>query len=114
VRGDRDRLLDILTAIDAITSRVTTRQDFDRDPLVQVWCLHHLQIIGEAASRVSAELKAREPALPWRGIVGMRNALVHGYFSIDPEEVWAVVERELAPLRSRVEEALRRHPGEPS
>ncbi|HET8798893.1 MAG TPA: HepT-like ribonuclease domain-containing protein [Thermoanaerobaculia bacterium] len=88
--------------------RVTTRDDFERDPLIQVWCLHHLQIIGEAASRVSGELKSREPALPWRAIVGMRNALVHGYFSVDPEEVWAVVERELAPLKSSVEAVLER------
>jgi uncharacterized protein with HEPN domain len=75
VRKDEDRLRDILDAIGAIRSRTgSDRSRFDGDALVRVWCLHHITIIGEAAARVSDELKSKHPNPPWRLIVGMRNA----------------------------------------
>jgi len=99
VRKDEDRLRDILDAVGAIRSRVgSDRAAFDGDAMVRVWCLHHITIIGEAATRLSEELKRKHPSAPWRMIVGMRNAVVHGYFATDWDAVWSVVERELEPL----------------
>jgi uncharacterized protein with HEPN domain len=94
-------------AIDAIRSRVgENRAAFDADAMVRVWCLHHLTIIGEAAAGLSEPLKARHQDTPWRRIVGMRNAVVHGYFNVDWDLVWAVVERELEPLGTAVKAML--------
>ena len=107
MRADEDRLRDILDAIDAIRSRVgMDRSGFDADEMVRVWCLHHITVIGEATARLSAELRARHPTPPWRSIIGMRNAVVHGYFEVDWEEVWAVLERDLDPLRRSIDAVL--------
>lgn len=106
MRSDEDRILDISEAIAAIVERVRLRKDFDDDELLRVWCLHHIVVIGEAASRVSEALKERYPEVPWRRIVAMRNAVVHGYFQVDWDQVWAVVERDLDPLRVAVDGIL--------
>ncbi len=105
-RSDKDRILDIFEAMAAIANRVKTREDFDGDEVLRVWCLHHIVVIGEAASRVSDALRARYPALPWRRVIAMRNAVVHGYFEVDWDQVWTVVERDLEPLRVEVEKIL--------
>lgn len=106
MRDDPARLRDILTAIHAIRRHTADdRSTFDNDELVRVWVLHHLQIIGEAAARLEPTgIAAR--TLPLRGIVGMRNILVHGYFQVDDDLVWTVVEHELTPLEACVQTLL--------
>ncbi|MGH3799958.1 MAG: HepT-like ribonuclease domain-containing protein [Pseudonocardiaceae bacterium] len=64
--------------------------------------VRHLQIIGEAASRLSDDARSRRPDIPWRKIIGLRHVLVHGYFDVDLDLVWSVVEHELAALRSAI------------
>jgi uncharacterized protein with HEPN domain len=81
------------------------RGAFDHDELVQTWIVHHLQILGEAAARLSPALRA-QTAVPWNSIVGMRNILVHAYFEIDREAVWRVVERDLEPLEAAIRRIL--------
>jgi len=108
VRKDAERLRDVLEAIAAIERHVgPDRGRFDADELVRTWCLHHIEIIGEAVARLTEELRAKYPVAPWREIVAMRNALIHGYFDVDWEAVWAVVERNLVPLKQAVETMLR-------
>ena len=68
--------------------------------------LHHIEIIGEAVVRISEDLRKKYPLAPWREIIAMRNTLVHGYFDVDWEAVWAVVERDLAPLKETIESIL--------
>lgn len=103
MRRDEDRLLDILEAIERIRRHTARgREAFDADELIQTWVVHHLQIIGEAASRLSDQAKHATPQVSWRSIVGMRNVLVHGYFAIDLEAAWTVVERDLASLESAI------------
>jgi uncharacterized protein with HEPN domain len=63
---------------------------------------HHLQIIGEAASRIAPALRDAHPEVPWDKITGMRHVLVHGYFDVDLDIVWAVVERDLADLKRKI------------
>lgn len=107
MRNDRDRLLDILEAIDKIEQRVSGNiDDFADDDMQQVWVLYHLQIIGEAASKLSAGIKSKHLEVPWDQLVGMRHVLVHGYFQVDLDIVWAVLEKDLHPLRESVEAIL--------
>jgi uncharacterized protein with HEPN domain len=61
--------------------------------------VRNLEIIGEAASKLPADLRATRPEIPWPKIVGMRNILIHQYFSADRELVEAVVENELPQLK---------------
>jgi uncharacterized protein with HEPN domain len=107
VRRDPQRLQDILEAMERI-DRVAAqgRTAFEDDEMIQVWILHHVQIIGEAARALSESLCKKYSHIPWSAIVGMRNILVHDYFGIDLEEVWSVVERDLPALKGEVEHIL--------
>jgi uncharacterized protein with HEPN domain len=107
MRKDLDRLRDIIEAIEAIERHtLRNRDNFDRDELVRVWCLRHLEIIGEAAARISEALRLRYRNMPWREVIGMRNTLIHGYFDIDWEQVWNAVELDLPDLRQGIETIL--------
>ncbi|TAK14541.1 MAG: DUF86 domain-containing protein [Anaerolineae bacterium] len=108
MRDDRGRLEDILLAIDKIERAVggKSQQDFDQDEMLQVWSIYHLQIIGEAVSRLSEDFLKRTPDAPWRKAIGMRHILVHQYFGIDKDIVWGVIEQELQPLKTVVSKAL--------
>ena len=103
MRRDLERLQDVIEAIDRIQQQATgDRAAFDGNPLVQVWVVHHLEIIGEACRGLSAELRGRHPAVPWAAIIGMRNILIHDYFGLNLDEVWAAVERDVPALRQQV------------
>jgi len=107
MRDDRERLADIVSAIDRIFSRTTEgRTVFEGDEMLQVWVVHHLQIIGEAARCLSEEFRRLHPDAVWSKAAGMRHILVHHYFEIHADQVWNVVEHDLRPLRDRVRALL--------
>jgi uncharacterized protein with HEPN domain len=107
LRDDRERLADILEAIDrAQRYAVRGRTAFERDELIQVWMVQQLMIIGEAASQLSSEIRERSPEIPWRRIVGLRNRLVYAYFQADLALVWSVVEHDLPSLGKAVADLL--------
>ncbi|MDQ2707572.1 MAG: DUF86 domain-containing protein [Actinomycetota bacterium] len=103
MRSDPDRVQDILEAIERVERHTHSgRSTFDNDELIQVWVVRHLQIIGEAASRLSQEARDQQSDGPWREIIGMRHILVHGYFEVDNDLAWSVVEHELGTLRGAI------------
>ncbi|MBX3295183.1 MAG: DUF86 domain-containing protein [Acidobacteria bacterium] len=103
MRDDRERLLDVLEAIERIEKYTARgRSAFDDDELIQTWVLHHLQIIGEAVRALSPETTSKAEEIEWQKIIGMRNILVHNYFSIDTDIVWAVIENDLEHLKTIV------------
>jgi len=107
MRDDPERLRDILKAIDQIlTKTVGGKSAFDNDEMLQVWVIHHLQIIGEAARALSAEFRQQQPDEVWAKASGMRNILVHHYFEININRIWNVVVDDLPSLRSRVASLL--------
>lgn len=65
-----------------------TRQDVDTDLMLRLAVVRAIEILGEAASRVSTETRTATLAIPWAAIVGMRNRLTHAYFDIDYDIVW--------------------------
>jgi uncharacterized protein with HEPN domain len=113
MRSFRDRLLDILEAIGRIeTERVKGKAVFESDPLLQVWMIHHLMIIGEAVRSIDPAIRQKYPLIPWRQIAGMRNILVHDYFRINETIVWETVENHLSPLKEQLEQILNELPPE--
>lgn len=103
MRSDRERFIDILEAIEKIERyAVRGKQAFETDELLQVWVVRHLQIIGEAASKITTETQSRFADIPWGKMTGMRHVLVHGYFDIDLEIVWSVIENDLASLKAQI------------
>ena len=102
MRGDFERLQDVLEAISKIETQVSSAEAFVADELLQVWVVYHLQILGEAVSKVSLDLREQYADVPWKQIIGMRNILVHDYFGIDCDLVWTVVERDLPTLKGQI------------
>jgi uncharacterized protein with HEPN domain len=103
MRSDGDRVSDILEAIGKIGERVTDSIDaFQGDEMLQVWAIHHLQVIGEAARGVSQSLKEGYPEVPWPQIVALRNILVHEYFGLNMHQVWTMIQKELPKLGEQI------------
>jgi uncharacterized protein with HEPN domain len=107
MRDPKERLRDVLEAIERI-ERYTARgrEAFFRQELIQVWTVHHLQIIGESAAQLGRAFHAAHSEVPWARVVAMRNVLVHEYFGVDLNELWNVVERDLPALKTAVERLL--------
>lgn len=78
--------------------RGKTRQDYDRDSALRLALTHLIQVIGEAARRVSVPFRESHPQIPWEAIVGMRSKIVHDYMNVDEDIVWDSVAHELPPL----------------
>jgi len=68
-----------------------TREDYAGDENLRLAVERRLEIIGEAAGRISDEFKASRPEIPWRKIVAQRNVLAHGYAEIEDDIIWQVV-----------------------
>jgi uncharacterized protein with HEPN domain len=79
------------------------RADLDRNRQLTLALLKSLEIVGEAAARVTEAMRTRYPGIPWADVVGMRNRLVHTYFDIDLNLVWDTVTRDLPPLIAELE-----------
>ena len=65
-----------------------------------------IEIVGEAANKISDEARAALPAIPWPAIVGMRNRLIHAYFEVDPQLVWQTATVELPALLPKLRELV--------
>ena len=75
-----------------------TRHDLDADRLFALALTRLLEILGEAAGRVSITTRNRIPGVAWSSIVGLRNHLIHGYDQVDFDILWKIVDHDLAPL----------------
>jgi uncharacterized protein with HEPN domain len=103
MRTDADRLSDILLAIAKIRDRATgSVEAFDHDEMLQVWVIHHLQVIGEAARGISQGFKDRCPEVQWPQIVALRNILVHEYFGLNLHQVWTTAQEDLPELEKQI------------
>jgi uncharacterized protein with HEPN domain len=105
---DRPRLRHMLDhaseAIEMVRKR--KRPDIDTDRQLNLALVRLLEIIGEAAGRVSAETRERYPDIPWHEIVSLRNRLIHGYDQVDFDILWEIVQGDLPPLVARLEQVV--------
>lgn len=106
---ERDKLFlrHILGAIADIESFTADGRDvFMVDRKTQSAVLRQLEIIGEAVKNLSPALTASETAVPWRLIAGTRDRLIHAYFRVSIDAVWAMIEQDLPALRVNVKRIL--------
>lgn len=82
------------------------REDLNRNRMLVLSLVRCIEVIGEAASRVSMECRAECPDIPWQDIVGMRNRLIHAYFDINLDILWETATDELSPLISQLDKVL--------
>jgi uncharacterized protein with HEPN domain len=88
-----------------------TRPDLDSDRMLLFALVRAIEIVGEAAGRLSAPTREVAKDIPWSLIVAMRNRLIHAYFDIDHQVVWKTVTEELPQLLPKLRDLLRR-PGD--
>ncbi len=69
--------------------------------------IRSVEVIGEAASKISIEFRKEHPAVPWQKIIGMRNRLIHVYFDIDYNIIWQTVKENLPPLIEQLHSILK-------
>ena len=107
-RDDHDLLKDMREAVRRIKAYTETLSydDFMVDTKTQDAVVRNLEIIGEAAKAVSAELRASHPGMPWKGMAGARDRLIHHYFGINLDIVWDIITIELPILQEQIEAIL--------
>ncbi len=100
----RDYLRHILVEADYLIGRSSglSFEEFVADDTLRRAFVRSLEIIGEAAKKVPEEFRALRPAVEWRAMAGMRDRLIHGYFGVDFELVWDVVQKRVPELRDQL------------
>ena len=97
---DRSRLAHMLLyAQDAQRfTQASGRADLDTNRMLYLALLRALEVIGEAANRVSQSLQDQHPEIPWAQIVALRNRLIHGYDAVDTDRIWQIVTDDIPKL----------------
>ena len=107
MKDDIPYLLHIRECITRIQSFTEAgRQAFFADVMIQDAVIRDLQVLAESTQRLSGSTRDCHPEVPWHGIAGFRNVVVHGYLGIDLNQIWLIVEHSLAELKIHVEAIL--------
>lgn len=108
MRRDLQFLQDISEAAQSVELFVAGHDEgsFSGDDVLRSAVLHKLTVIGEAAARLTAELRERHAGIPWSDLVGFRNIVVHAYFSLAWSIVWTTATEEVPELRRQIDRVL--------
>lgn len=87
-------------------ARARSRKDLDDDRILNLALTRLIEIIGEAANRVSDETRRAHPDVPWPQIIGMRNRVIHAYDQVDLDILWNVVELDLPALIDQLDQIV--------
>jgi uncharacterized protein with HEPN domain len=79
------------------------RKDFDADRVLRLALVRLVEVVGEAANRIPHTDRSRFPSVPWTGIIGLRNRLVHGYDEVDFDILWEILQKDLPELVKKLE-----------
>jgi uncharacterized protein with HEPN domain len=107
-RHDDLYLVDIIEAADKLAAMLESAsiESFLSDPILNSAAQHQLTIMGEASGRLQDPSIALMPDVPFHQVRGLRNRLVHGYFNVDLELVWAIATEGAPVLGAAAERAL--------
>ena len=103
-------LQDIVDAADRIVSYVEgmTRNEFEADQMRIDAVIRNFQIIGEDVKKIPSSIRDRHPSIPWQEIAAFRNRVTHVYFDVNLDVTWNVVQFELPPLKTQIQQILLR------
>ena len=109
-RGDLEFLSDIKEAIKRIENytKSISYSSFKKNTKTQDAVVRNIEIIGEAAKSISNNLKEECPQIPWKKITGIRDRLIHSYFGVNYDIVWAVAKKELKAVSSEIDNLLQK------
>ena len=107
MKDDRVYLQHIRDALDDVVIDANAgREAFFAERMRQDATIRKLQVIGQAVKNLSDTSKSRQPHIPWKQIAGLRDKVIHDYFGVNLDIVWAVVEKDLPQLRRAVDDLL--------
>lgn len=114
----RDYLSHMLDAVGQIQQYTSGKSyaDFSRDRFLQDAVIRNIEILGEASRKLldsNPDAASKHPQIPFAAIYAMRNQLLHGYFTVDLQVVWNVIERDIPQLRVALQSALQGEPETP-
>ncbi len=99
-------IADSISKIETYTAGFTC-ENFMDDGLTQDGVVRQLEIIGEAAKRISDKTKMKYPDVPWRKITGMRDKLIHDYLGVDLKSVWDTVSNDMPEFKKQIAQMLK-------
>jgi uncharacterized protein with HEPN domain len=104
MRSSELYLTDIVEAADAIEEFTSDVEfgDFVRDDMRRSAVVQKLTVIGEAVARLPQDFRDRHPDIEWSKIVGVRNILVHGYFSVNFSIIFTTAKKNVPELRRKI------------
>ncbi|MBU0570857.1 MAG: DUF86 domain-containing protein [Candidatus Omnitrophica bacterium] len=108
-RDDTVYLKHIVGAIDRIEGYLSgvNEEIFTKTMLLQDGVIRQTEIIGEAAKKISSDMRNKYPNIPWKDIAEMRDKLIHDYFGVDINAVWATTRKDIPALKAGVEQILK-------
>lgn len=102
-----DDMIEAIGKIDRYIKEMTLN-DFVNDSKTVDAVVRNLEVIGEAANRISRSFQQQHPEIGWRQIIGLRNRVIHDYFGIDYDIVWYVITKDLKKLKNKLKDILKK------
>ena len=112
MRRDNLFIEDILDAMNKIFkyTEEMDKEEFKKNQLVIDAVLRNIEIVGEAANKVSNEMKSDYQDIPWSKMIGLRNIVIHDYFGVDLDIIWEVITVNLPETKPKIKEILKDYP----
>lgn len=114
--GDKVRIQHMIDAINKINLYVghSDKPAFESDSKLQDASIRQLQILGEAARKISEDFQSKHPGIPWTEVIGLRNVVIHDYAGIDSDIIWNIISNDLPPLLIELQSIEENFPDEES
>lgn len=97
---------DSIKEIEEFTKEIHTKGKFLQKKVVYEAVIRKIEVIGEAVKNIPLSFRDKYPEIPWKGIAGMRDKLIHNYFDVDLDRVWIAVKEEIPELKKQIQEIL--------
>lgn len=105
---DKDRLQHILDISNVLLEQKQkyTFEEVQANPILYYGFVKHIEMIGEAVYMLTIQFRETHTTIPWRDIESMRHVLVHGYYAINPRQLWTVIEQDIPEIKPFIEKYI--------